>query len=216
MLADNSFMLEQFRTADEIRYFYNCIDITLAGEDYKVNDIKYFISSTDAPLDNFVSIKLYYDNSLLIHVYTKNEELICEVIDYISASFGNVDRKELVTPYEEVLAYKCLSDKFDFVESDEPGMPYYGIYSKDELAELKIPEEVSVAPMTDEDKKEVEQAPDEQADGITTEIFQTIDCYKTRFYIIRVNGKIAGYLRGECGYSNIYDIGWIEISPEYR
>ena len=37
-----------------------------------------------------------------------------------------------------------------------------------------------------------------------------------KFYIMRVNGEIVGYLRAECGYMNIYDIGWLYIEPKYR
>lgn len=219
MLADNGFMLEQFRSADEIIYFYDCHDITMAGvEGYKVIGIRFFIRDTSAPLENCICLKYYNDGFLLVSIRTHDEALIHEAIADILCAAQDGKQIEIRTPYAEVCG--CLTNVFTLTPSDSPLTPIYAVRSRDALPELVLPEGVSVALAADTDKAEVEEAA--KNDSFSEEemgpwIFTAFPWFKdTRLYLLRAEGKIVGYLRGECGYSNIYDIGWVGVSPEAR
>jgi len=221
MLADNSFMLEQFRSADEITHFYACHDITMAGvEGYKVTDVRFYIKDASAPLENFISLKYYNDDFLLVTIRTRDEGLIREAIGDILCAAQNGKQIEIRTPYDNIPEYRCLTDVFTLTPSDSPVSPIYGIRSRDDLSELVLPDGITVAPAAPEDKVEVEEAAKTYSfseEEMGPWIFTAFPWFKnTRLYLIRENGKIVGYLRGECGYSNIYDIGWVGVSPEAR
>ncbi len=220
MQADKFFMLEQFRAADEVFYFNACHDITLSGPDYKVKDVRYFILNEGTPLADYIQIKLYDDRFLLVTAHTRNAGLLAEGFACIAELAPDFKEIELRTPFPEILEYDGLTGTFEQNEPSDPASPVYFIHSPVELI-APIPDEtVTVSLAAEEDKAEIERENERgnlNPEEIGPYIFNTFTIFKdTRLYILRVGGTIAGYLRAECGFSNIYDIGWLYVRPDYR
>ena len=76
-------MISVLDRTDRARYYHWCADLALAGEDYKVNEIVCFVHDESAPLSDFVQIKKYDMGFLLILLYTENQMLITECMDYV-------------------------------------------------------------------------------------------------------------------------------------
>lgn len=220
MRIDKSFMLEKFHSADVIRFFETCLDITLAGDDYKITDIIYFIKDELTALDDYIQIKHYDDSFLLIYAHTRNPELFSECVAYVSEHKDDFDEIVLSTPFSEISNNDALNKQFSLAAPSYPANPVYYIHSPSELSDIRLGENVSIALGTECDREELRR--EAELGNINTEefgpeIFNTYDCYRdTRLYIMRVDGRIIGYLRAECGYENIYDIGWLYVMPEYR
>jgi len=219
---DNKYMLECFREKDEVFYYNSCKNIELAGDDYKIREIRYFIKDKADPLSDYVEIRIYDDEDGFISVYaaTKDAGLLCEALQYLLKISEGVREISLRTPFAEIFSYKCVSDYFNVTETECPVNPVYYVHRADELIGLPENKDVQVNPVTEKDKldvKEAEAAGHLDPESFNSEIFDYCGFYKdTKFFILRVKGKIAGYLRAENGFSNIYDIGWVYVLPEYR
>ena len=166
---------------------------------------------------------------MFIGIYSQDASLILECMEYIDTIKNAFNEIELRTPFPSVLGQRSVTTRFVFEIPQYPANPVYYINSSDELSNLICNDElsnlicndrISVTLIKDEDKIEVARKvekglldPESWGDGS----FQPCTNFKdVKFYIMRVNGEIVGYLRAECGYMNIYDIGWLYIEPQYR
>ena len=70
MILDNKTILSRYNDTDRVRYYHWCVDLSLAGEDYKVNEILYFAGDASDPLVDFIQVKKYDDGFLLLLIYT--------------------------------------------------------------------------------------------------------------------------------------------------
>lgn len=219
MRIDKSFMLEWFRDTDGIYYYSDCVDITYAGENYKVKDVVYFIKDERTALSDYIHVKKYNDDSALIRVHTRSSELITEVVSYLAECCAKTDKIEMYSDYDEVFSDTCILNSFIISDSDTLS-PIYYIRSEGELRDIASNPDVSITLVTDGDREE--HAAEVMAGHYKDEemgLHALEPCYNdwdTRIYVLRVRGRIAGYLRAECGFSNIYDIGWLHVQTEYR
>ena len=220
MIVDNKTMLSCFDSADRARYYHWCADISLAGEDYKVNEIVFFAKDEKEPLSDYIQVKKYDDSFLLVGIYTQDTSLILECMEYIDTIKNSFNEIELRTPFPSVLEQGSVTTRFVFETPQYPANPVYYINSSDELSNLICDDRISVTLIKDEDKIEVARKVEKgllDLESWGDGSFQSCTNFKdVKFYIMRVNGEIVGYLRAECGYMNIYDIGWLYIEPQYR
>ena len=220
MIIDNKIMLSLLDSADRARYYHLCADISLAGKDYKVNEIVFFAKDEIEPLSDYIQVKKYDDGFLLVGIYTQDASLILECMKYLDTLKDTFHEIELRTPFPSVLEQESITARFAFETPQYPANPVYYIKSPDALLNFASVDRISVTLIVDEDKLEVAQKvekglldPESWGDGS----FRFCTNFKdVKFYIMRVNGEIVGYLRAECGYMNIYDIGWLYIEPKYR
>ncbi len=217
MIIDSQRMLSFFDSADRIRHYNVCVDISLAGEDYTVNEIVFFAKNDNDPLSDYIQVKKFDDGFLLIGIYTQDAPLILECMEYIDTIKSEFTDIELRTPFDSVLKEKSVTARFTFEEPQYPSNPVYYIRYYDSLPNL-IHDNITVTLLNDEDKTEITHAlnmgildPESWGDFRPCTSFKDV-----KWYIMRVKGEIAGYLRAECGYKNIYDIGWLYIEQKYR
>jgi len=220
MRIDNRKMIAALDRADRERYYPWLTDLSLAGQDYKVNEIICFAADEENPLTDFAMIKKYDMGFLLILLYTEKESLLRECMDYAESVAADFSEIELRTPYPAVLDSERIQRRFSVTEPEEPASPVYYIHSPKELASAVPDDTVSVTPYRESDKAEIAQAVcSGKLDGASMNANMFVPCTVFRdvkWYILRVNGEIAGYLRGECGYANVYDIGWLYVEPRFR
>ncbi len=57
MITDNKIMIDAFDRTDKVRFYHWCVDLALAGEDYKVNEIVCFTKNENDPLSDFAQVK---------------------------------------------------------------------------------------------------------------------------------------------------------------
>lgn len=216
---DNLQMLNLFVKADEIRYFYDCHDIIMAGKNgYKIKEITYFAEDALDPLSSYACFKTYYDDSVTVTCNSKNEPFVSALANFLLAHPAR--EIDIGTPFPEIYHFPCVKEKFVF-PSTEHGSPIYALYSKDTLPPLQIPAEITVALITDRDRAKIQAdltlLSELEDDLRSPEIFDHYVCFHdTRFYLMKHNEKIIGFLRAECGYKNFYDIGWLYVAPKFR
>ncbi len=220
MIIENKNMLASFDAADKERYYPICMDIALAGNDYKVKEVIFFVRYEDAPLSDYIQIKKYDDRFLLIGVHTEDTALISEGLEYVKGVKNEFDEIEMRTSFLSVLNHEGMNQQFSMYMPENPANPVYYIHSPSELTDIQHNSRVHISRVTEADKIEI-------ANGVKygklcsecmgEGMFQIKTCFKDIiWYILRVDGDIAGYLRAECGYANIYDIGWLYVLPRYR
>lgn len=220
MIIENSKMQSFFSKADIARYYHTCADIALSGEDYKVRKITFFAKDKASPLSDYIQVKEYDDSFLLVGIHTEDIALISECMEFIDGIKDNYGETELRTPFISVLNNKDITKRFSLESVEYPASPIYYLHSRDELAEYVKAENISIALHTEEDKAEITRCVQQglldsecMGEGMFT---LTTNFKDVKWYILRVDGNIAGYLRAECGYSNLYDIGWLYVEPRYR
>lgn len=220
MIIDNKIMLSCFDSADRARYYHWCADISLAGEDYKVNEIVFFAKDEKEPLSDYIQVKKYDDSFLLVGIYTQDASLISECMEYIDTIKKSFNEIELRTPFPSVLEQGSVTTRFVFETPQYLANPVYYINSFDELSNLICNDRISITLIKEEDKIEVARKVEKgllDLESWGDGSFRPCTNFKdVKFYIMRVDGEIVGYLRAECGYMNIYDIGWLYIEPQYR
>lgn len=219
MFAEKFFMLEHFRKTDEVYYYADCVDITRAGENCYLNDIAFFIKDERSPLSDYIQVKKYDDNSILIGVHTNSRELIEEVVSYLTECCAKSSKIEMCSEYDEIFTYDCIVNRFVISDSDTLN-PIYYMRSSGDLRDIPPDPDVSIALAVEGDRDEL--AAEVKAGHYNEEemgprvLDSPYDGVDVRIYVLRVRGRIAGYLRAECWFSNIYDIGWIQVQTEYR
>jgi GNAT superfamily N-acetyltransferase len=220
MILDNQTMIAALDASDRARYYHWCTDLSLAGEDYKVNEIVCFVCDASDPLADFIQVKKYDIGFLLLLVYTENQNLIAECMDYVDMVKDAFEEIELRTPYESVLQEPQIMQRFSLTEPEYPGSPVYYLHTVDELSSLSYHTDAAISPYRESDKDDIAQA---IAAGALDSEYMNADMFvpcsvfsDVKWYILRVNGELAGYLRAECGYANIYDIGWLYVEPRFR
>ena len=204
---------------DVNRNFYYCYDTEMAGRDgYKIKEIAYFVNDISDPLSSFVCVKTYWDDSLVVNVYSDKEKFWAEAADFISAL--TAEEIDVTATHEEFFVHPYVAERLSFV-STETGSPIYGLISPDDLAPISLSREVTVSPAAEDDRKATKEdisvldALEEELRN--PELFDSCDCFfDTRFYLLKNGDKIIGFLRGECGFRNYYDIGWVYVAPAYR
>ncbi len=215
---DNAEMLALF-DKDINRNFYHCHDITMAGRDgYKIKEICYFVQEGVPPLSSFLCVKTYYDDSLVVGVNSRDEGFWEEAAEYLQTlTAAEVD---ITSPYKDFFEFPGITEKFSFVSSED-GAAIYALTSPDALPPLMLSDGVTVALATEEDRQAV-QADLSLLDALeedlrTVDLFDACDCFfDTRFYLLKEGNKVIGFLRGECGYKNYYDVGWVYVAPAYQ
>ena len=224
MFCDNQTMIAALDHADRVRYYPWCTDLTLAGEDYKITEIVCLVRDENDPLSDFIQIKKYDDRFLLLLVYTKDAALIAECMEYIKTVKDAFDDIELAAPYPDVVRSPAILHRFTPVEPEYPRSPVYYMHSEDELPP-HIPHAEASVSVFSEDRKAALTAEIENAnsaglldpESMNPTMFVPCTVFSdVKWYILRVNGELAGYLRAECGYANIYDIGWLYVEPRFR
>ncbi len=220
MRIDNPTMIAALDAADRIRYYHWCTDLSLVGEDYKINEIVCFVRDASDPLADFIQVKQYDLGFLLILMYTEDPALIAECMDYVDTVKDAFEEIELRTPYSAVLALPILQNRYTFTAPAYPASPVYYIQAEDQLLSPKTNTEASVSLYRDSDNDEIANAVAAGAldcESMNADMFVPCTVFSdVKWYILRVNGEIAGYLRAECGYANIYDIGWLYVEPRFR
>lgn len=222
MRIENKKILALLDAKDRIRYYHWCADLSLAGEDYKVSEILFFVKDENDPLSDFIQVKKYDDRFLLIGVYTEDQTLVSECMEYTDGIKNDYEEIELRTPFSSVLEHENIRKRFSLETPSSPANPVYYIHSSAELAQLPPNASVSVSLLTEADKEEIARDVaqgklDAESMGVEESVFQAWTCFKdVKWYLLRVDGEIAGYLRAECGYENIYDIGWLYVEPRFR
>lgn len=215
---DNAEMLAMFaRNID--RYFYYCYDTEMAGKDgYKIKEIVYFAQDDSAPLDSFLCVKTYWDDSLVVNINSAQESFWTDAADFVSAL--TAEEIDVSATHEGFFTHPYVVERLSFVSS-ERGAPIYGLISPKDLTPVTLNQEVTVSLATEQDRKTAEtdisilDALEEELRS--AELFDSCDCFfDTRLYLLKDGEKIIGFLRGECGYGNYYDIGWVYVAPAYR
>ncbi len=213
-------MVAALDSADRERYYHWCTDLVLAGEDYKVNEIICFAKNENDPLADFAQVKKYDMGFLLILLYTEDKTLIAECMDYAENVSADFDDIELRTPYPWILESDRIRAHYSITFPEYPANPVYYIHSSADLTPIPENKDASVSLFKESDKFEIARAVDTgiiDAESMNVDMFVPCTNFKdVKWYILRVNGKIAGYLRGECGYANIYDIGWLYVETRFR
>ena len=180
----------------------------------------FFAKDEKEPLSDYVQVKKYDDSFLLVGIYTQDTSLILECMEYIDTIKNSFNEIELRTPFPSVLEQGSVTTRFVFETPQYPANPVYYINSSDELSNLICDDRISVTLIKDEDKIEVARKVEKgllDLESWGDGSFRPCTNFKdVKFYIMRVDGEIVGYLRAECGYMNIYDIGWLYIEPQYR
>lgn len=220
MIIENSKMLAYFDALDKVRYYNMCTDIALAGDDYKVMEIVFFADHPDGPFSDYIQVKKYDDSFLLLGVDTQDTGLISECLAYVGEIKDAFDEIEIRTPYPSVLNHEGLNRQFSMEIPAYPASPVYYIHSPSELREIRHDPRVYVSRMREEDRIEIARdvkAGKLDAECMGEDCFRKMTCFQDMVcYVLRVDGDIAGYLRAECGYANIYDIGWLYVEERYR
>ncbi len=220
MIIDNQAMIAALDASDRVRYYHWCTDLSLAGKEYKITEIVCFVSDAVQPLNDFIQVKKYDDGFLLILLYTENQSLIAECMDYVDTVMDSFEEIEIRTPYSAVLQLPIMQCRYTLHATEYPANPVYYIHTADELLSPKANTNAAVSPYHESDKSVIAKAvADGALDGESMNADMFVPCTvfsDVKWYILRVNGEIAGYLRAECGYANIYDIGWLYVEPRFR
>lgn len=224
MIIDNQIMIAAMDQADRVRYYHWCTDLSLAGEDYKITKIVCFACDASDPLSDFIQVKKYDDRFLLILLYTENTSLIAECMEYVDTVKDAFDDIELRTPYLSAVHLPAIKQRFTLAEPEYPGSPVYYMHHAEELPPHTQHAEAVISDYSESDKDElVKEIAQANANGLldvesmNPTMFVPCTVFSdVKWYILRVNGEIAGYLRAECGYANIYDIGWLYVEPRFR
>lgn len=220
MILDAKTMLSFFDSAGRYKYYHWCADISLAGEDHKVKEVVFFVSDIEDPLSDYIWLKKYRNSFLLVGVYTKDNMLISECMEYIDTLRNEFGEIELRTPFSCVLDSDSILKRFSLEQVQDLPNPVYYIDSQSELLNYTGDIELSITQLSDEDRNEIANSVrlgklDRESWGDGS--FKPCTGFKdVKVYIARLKGEIIGYLRAECGYMNVYDIGWLYIEPSYR
>lgn len=214
---DNAKMIALFGE-DINRYFYHCYDLALAGRDgYKIKEMAYYVQEESAPLSSFLCVRTYEDDSVVVGVNSEDKAFWEEAADFISAlTAEEID----VAACDAFYTHPHVAERLTF-GSSESGAPIYGLLTPEDLAPLTEKEGVSVSPLTAEEKAFL-QSHTELYEGFEEELrfpslWDACDCFfDTRFYLLKEGDKVIGFLRGELGYKNYYDVGWVYVAPAYR
>ena len=223
MIIDNNKMIDLFAEYDLPRYYHRCADVVLASDDYKAKKIVYFGNEDDDLVNNHIQLRVCFDDSFIITVNTTSDELIEECFSYVD-KHPNTD-VEMRTPYDKNLQNNSIISRFSVREAKYPLNPVYYMHTRQELIKTPTKKDVAVSLLDQCSIEEIrdnirrglldgeEMDPDETMDP---NVFYAMGYKDIKTFIIRVNGNVIGYLRGENGFSNVYDIGWVYIDPKYR
>ena len=124
------------------------------------------------------------------------------------------------TAYPSVVEMERIRGHYALETPDYPPNPVYYLYSADQLSKRQRQENVCVSQWKETDKAEIARAVEAgrlDGESMNADMFVPCEVYQAvEWHILRVNGELAGYLRAECGYANIYDIGWLYVEPRFR
>ncbi len=222
MQIENTRFLEICSQSDPVRHYNTCKDLTLAGEDYKVNAIAVFARDPADPLSNYVTVKTYDDELgfILVAVYTRDEALLTEAMDYTAAIGEKVQSIELRTPYPEILDSPALRRRFTVTDPEDGCMnPVYYVHTAAELVDFPPSAGVEIRLADDAERERARgllSASDEAEYGLREGLLYLPDNFPDILqFILYLDGKPIGYLRGENGFGHIYDIGWVYVLPQF-
>lgn len=69
-IIHHSIIMKALSEHDEVRHIPSLVDLTLMGEDYKVNAIRYLVKDVARPLTDYVCFKEYDDDFFLVYCHT--------------------------------------------------------------------------------------------------------------------------------------------------
>lgn len=207
----NEKMLSAYAESDELKYLYDIINICKANPENNITEIKYYVKDINDPLADYAYIKKYWDGSVIIGIYTLDEQMI-EQISEIALGIDS-ENIELITPHPELFDNPSFSNKLEITECEDHFSPIFVLKDKECLPALSIPDNTEIFEWNGENKEAAAKSLSELGDCVSylNELFKD-----TKRYLMKSDGKIVGYLRAECAYKNYYEIGWLYIEPAYR
>ncbi len=220
MIIPNQTMLEILSTADPVRFYNECKDLLSVSEEYKFTHIAYFAKDEDSAGQEYVCLSKYYDDEIILTAMTADASRVMEALDYINQAALPQNQIYLRTVYPELYRSPVLTARYVCGEAeDQRYAPVYIIRRPEELICLPTPDGVSAHIATAEDfdaiRTAVETGALDDADSFANiESYNEPDWVQT--FILTVEGKPAGFLRAECEFANIYDIGWVFVEPSYQ
>ena len=208
MQIERSKMQKKLAEADERRFYQLCLNISLAGEKYKVRSVSFFAKDGRDPARNFVCVEEHADSFAVITVETKDPDIIAEGVARL-LSLGTAEN-ELRTNLPEVLTLPCVTRNFEVSEENELPCPTYSIGSVSELVNIPKADGIEISLLNDELRERF-------GAEISAERAPYASCFRDiRRYLLIKDGRLTGYLRAECGYGNVYDVGWVFVPPDER
>lgn len=208
MQLERTKMQKMLAEADRRRFYQLCLNISLAGEKYKVRSVSFFAKDERDPASDFVCVEEHADSFAVITVETMDPDVIAEGIAYL-LNLGAAEN-ELRTDFPEALSLHCVTDRFEVSEGNELPCPTYSIGSVSELVSVPKADGIEISLLNDELRKKF-------GAEISAERAPYASCFRDiRRYLLIKDGRLTGYLRAECGYRNIYDVGWVFVPPDER
>ena len=204
MFIDKFTMQNILAGKDEGRFYHICLDISLSGEKYKVQNVTFF-AREPGQADDFLCVTEYKDSLAVLTVETADPEIISEGVQYLLRS--DAAEYELRTNCD-ILSLPCIADNFE-IGDDTGSSPTYSLRSADELVDIPAGD-VEISLLTKENSEAFREI-------LASEHAPYADCFADiRRYGMTKDRKPIGYLRAERGYKNYYDIGWLYVLPGAR
>lgn len=201
-------MQKKLAEADGRRFYQLCLSTSLAGEKYKVRSVSFFADDKQNPERDFVCVEEHADSFAVITVGTKDPDVVAEGVARLVEL--NAAENELRTNFPEVLTLPCVARNFEVSDENELPCPTYSVNSLSELIYVPKADGITISPLNDELYKKFRKELD-------SEHAPYASCFRDiRRYLLTKDGKLTGYLRAECGYGNIYDVGWVFVQPDER
>ena len=219
MKLDSRVLLEALRKADPVWHYNDCVDIALAGEDYKVQRTETFAACADDPAAGFVLLKHYYDGFVRVLAETGSEALLEEAFFALFADAGSGEIRFSTSRKEQAKSLAVVS-RFEVSSWDEPVNPVYFLREIHDLIPHPAGARQRISRFGGAERAWFEEQigrgrsfPEE----LWPAVAHTYEIYRdTKTYVLWEDGEPVGWLRAECGFENIYDIGWLYILPEKR
>lgn len=209
--VDNQKFLE-FLETDIIKNFYLCDNIVNSGKDgYAIKSIGiYTIDGT--PSDDYVVLTENIFNELIIEVKTNNETLVCDIFSQIKKMGKKYKKLRIGANSIDFFSSAIFKKYFKLQKTYYADFGVFAHFSKNDLIDFSIPQNVSIQLETDFSK--YSGYDDENWDG-----FESLIKYKSetdKLFIIKENDEFCGYLMTNNSYKNIYDIANVFVSEKYR
>jgi len=209
--ADNNSFLE-FLEKDIIKNFYLCDNIVNSGKDgYAIKSVE--IYTTDGtPSDDYVVLTENIFDELIIEVKTSTEILISDIFSHIKKVAKKYKKLRIGANDTDFFSSAIFKKYFKLQKTYYADFGVFAHFSKNDLIEFDIPQNVSI--QTETDFSKYSDCDDENWDGL-----ESLIKYKSetdKLFVIKENDEFCGYLMANNSYKNIYDIANVFVSEKYR
>lgn len=216
MIISNECMLSFFENGDMKKNYRFCRDIALAGKNHKINEIIFFAHNENDIDSGFICVELCTDSFAQIFLYSTDEFLINEAVDML-LKYDGICEYLFIAFGETEFSASAILENFEISEEYEAENPTYCLNSFSDIKNIRSDGDVNISLLTDNMVDILKS----EINGNETEFsgwtFDKTEYLKdVKIYILRKGEKPCGYLRAECAYSNCYEIGWLNILPEFR